>query len=139
MAPFFDLAQSYWTRPQRTDWRAPVTTPPAVFETLAETIAAGHEARLRAEWNMPHMLAMHSGEITRLEMYLRRPAVFLVADIWETMEQGYTGGEFPGPLVDAYIDRNGDIWPLLEEVGFTKGADNDRAWDTYEGRQVSVR
>lgn len=132
MATWYDLTETYWTQPQDTRWRAAVDYPPVMFATFAEAMAAGHTERAKAEWSMPHVVALYAGEISRLEMQLRRPAVFFVASIWEIMEYGYSGGEFPGPLVEAYIERNGDIWPMLEEAGFTKGADNHRAWSTYD-------
>lgn len=136
MASWYDLTDPYWTQPQAVSWRPIAEYPPVKFNRLAEAMAAGHTARATAEWSMPHMVALYAGEISRLEMQLRRPAVLFVASIWETMEYGHSGGEFPGPLVDAYIERNGDIWPMLEEAGFTKGADNNRAWSTYETSDV---
>jgi hypothetical protein len=137
MATMYDLRAPYWNEaiPGSPTFRH-AYDPVPVIDTLAQAMSAGHTQLQLAEWSMPHRIALDAGEISRLEFWMRRPPVLFVAAIWEIMRLGFSGGEFPAPLVDAYIERNGDVWPLLEEAGFTCGAENHREWSSYEAQDV---
>jgi hypothetical protein len=137
MSMMYELTAAYWNEavPGSQTFRHNYGSAP-VFDTLAEALSAGHTQLQLAEWSMPHRMALDAGEISRLEFWMRRPPVLFTAAIWEIMRFGFSSGEFPSPLVEVYIERNGDVWPLLEEAGFQRDADNDRDWSSYEARDV---
>jgi hypothetical protein len=128
MSLSFDLAEPYWTQPLMADQTFPSVIPsPPALEAPQDAIAADYEMTHHAEKSMPHMAAWNAGEISRLEMWMRRPSVFFVAAIKEIMDLDLSGGEFPVALVDAYQARNCvNVWPMLEEAGITNGQGSDR-------------
>jgi hypothetical protein len=108
-----DLSQLYWreVKHQLGSGRIVYRNPP-VFSSIEDAIAASDSDRRIAEWDMRHEVDYAAGEISALERWMRRPPLFFVLRIWEMMEFGYSGGQFPAGLGGGGLARPDRRWRL---------------------------